>query len=263
MVRGMVPTSLDCVSIILVEPQSPGNIGMVCRAMANFGVDDLRLVNPCQHLHPEARKFAVGAAPLLGTARLFPTLAAALADLQFSFAATRRPGRLRGELLTLASVAPQWRSLVQGGRLGLVFGREDAGLTTEEVTLCSHAVTIPTSTDLGSLNLAQAVLIFLYALNTPVVQHVPEISFASSLDLANQGELEALFSQMEEVLARIAYINPKKPGAVMLPLREIHRRAALSHPELNLLRGLWRQLAESVCDWPGRRRGSPPGEKTD
>ncbi|MEJ2700131.1 MAG: TrmH family RNA methyltransferase, partial [Desulfuromonadales bacterium] len=64
--------SLPYVAVVLVEPQSPGNIGMVCRAMANFGASDLRLVNPCPHLHPEARKFAVAANHLLGEARLYP-----------------------------------------------------------------------------------------------------------------------------------------------------------------------------------------------
>jgi len=259
----MNPSPPSGLSIILVEPQSPGNIGMVCRAMANFGVSDLRLVNPCQHLHPEARKFAVGATPLLGSARIFPTLVSALEDLQFSFAATRRPGRLRGELLSIDAVAPQWRKMVRGGRLGLVFGREDAGLTTEEVTLCSHAVTIPTNAELGSLNLAQAVLIFLYALNSQAADPSPPSTAAAPPDPASLGELEALFVQMEKILARIAYLNPKKPAAVMVPLREIHRRATLSRPELNLLRGLWRQLSESVCDWPGRRRGASSGEKTD
>ena len=261
MVAHMNLPPLDNVSIILVEPRNPGNIGMVCRAMANFGASELRLVNPCPHLHPEARKFAVGAAPLLGQARIFPTLDAALADLQLSFAATRRPGRLRGELFAVDDVAPLLHCLPPQGRLGLVFGREDAGLTTEEVTLCSHAVTIPTCAGLGSLNLAQAVLIFLYALRRPAGQRPSDN--AAAAELASQGELEVLFAQIKDVLTRIAYLNPQKPGAVMVPLREIHRRAALSRPELNLLRGLWRQLADSVGDWPGRRRGSAGGEKSD
>ncbi|WP_052643316.1 RNA methyltransferase [Syntrophotalea carbinolica] len=122
------------IRVILVEPQSPGNIGMVARAMGNFGVSELRLVNPCTYLHPEARKFAVRAAPLLGKARVFPDLASALADLPMSVAATRRAGKLRGELLDVADAARLAAGLPAVEGVGLVFGREDAGLTSDEVS---------------------------------------------------------------------------------------------------------------------------------
>src|SRR4051794_30032236 len=87
-------------SIVLVEPQSPGNVGMVCRAMKNMGLDDLRLVNPCPTDHPEATKFAVSARDLLEGATLFPSLQAALADTVVSVATTRRHGKYRQEIST-------------------------------------------------------------------------------------------------------------------------------------------------------------------
>ena len=166
----------DDLTIVLVEPQNPGNIGMVCRAMANFGVSDLRLVNPCQYLHPEARKFAVAANHLLGQARVFADLPAAIADLHVTIATTRRSGRLRGELLDIAEVPALRRDLPLGGRMGLVFGREDVGLTSDEVAQCSHAATVATSLEVGSINLAQAVLLFVHELTrhpspmTPAVE---------------------------------------------------------------------------------------------
>jgi tRNA/rRNA methyltransferase len=85
--------------IVLCGPQIPGNVGAVARAMANFGLSDLRLVNPCDHLAEEARMFAAGATQLLESARIFPDLAAAISDLQITVATTRREGRLRGRLL--------------------------------------------------------------------------------------------------------------------------------------------------------------------
>lgn len=245
----MSPFAED-VAIILVEPQSPGNIGMVCRAMANFGFVDLRLVNPCDHLHPEARKFAVAAHPLLGSARVFPDLASAIADLRLSVATTRRGGRLRGELLDLARVPELRRSLSAGGRMGLVFGREDAGLTSDEVALCSHAATIATSTEVGSLNLAQAVLLFIHELARQPATPGKEVRERSEL-----GELEGLFGQMENILARIAFLNPKRPQVVMNSLRRIHQRAALDVRELRMLRGMWSQIDWSCRDWRGRKRG--------
>jgi len=241
--------SLENLSIILVEPQHPGNIGMVCRAMANFGVSDLRLVNPCAYLHPEARKFAVAAHHLLGQARVFADLPAAVADLHLSVATTRRSGRLRGDLLDIAEVPALHRQLPAGGKMGLVFGREDAGLTSDEVARCSHAATITTAAEVGSLNLAQAVLLFVHELARQPVEP------AGEREIPEQGEVEGLFGQMETVLSRIAFLNPKKPEGVMNSLRQIHQRAALDCHDLQLLRGMWSQIAWSIRDWRGRKRG--------
>jgi len=241
------------ISIILVEPQSPGNIGMVCRAMANFGMTDLRLVKPCTHLHHEARKFAVSAGPLLGSARIFESLQEAIADLHLSVATTRREGRLRGRLLEACELPSLMRPLPQEARAGLVFGREDSGLSSEEVSLCSHAATITTAQGCGSLNLAQAVILFLYELCRPAGEH-PAAPQRSQL-LPEQQELEGLFGQMEEVLSRIAFLNPSRPDAVLNRLRSLVTRAQPDQGEVALLRALWGKLEESVNDWKGRLRG--------
>ncbi|MDO3377510.1 RNA methyltransferase [Geoalkalibacter halelectricus] len=238
-------------AVILVEPRHPGNIGMVCRAMANFGVRDLRLVNPCAHLHPEAHKFAVFASELLGEARVFATLADALADLEVSVATTRRPGRLRAELLDLAQIPRQLETHALSGRIGLVFGREDAGLTNAEVAACRYAATIATQAHTGSLNLAQAVVVSLYELCRAAPPATGEDVRAS----ATEGELAGLYAEMEAVLRRIAFLNPACPEAQMNPLRDIFRRAGLTSAETGMLRGLWSQLAWSIRDWRGPRKG--------
>jgi len=238
-------------SIILVEPQQPGNIGMVCRAMANFGVSDLRLVKPCPHLHPEARKFAVAAGQLLDTARVFADLPAALADLQLSIATTRRQGRFRGELLHSSELSQRLATLPTGIKIGLVFGREDAGLTSEEVAACSLAATVATSSEQGSLNLAQAVLLFLYELARQPQQAAPD----AKRELPPQAELDGLFRQIDEVLDRIAFGNPSRPEAVRHRVRQLFNRIGPDKEEVAFLRGMWSQLASSINDWKGRRRG--------
>jgi tRNA/rRNA methyltransferase len=246
-----MPTpSLEQVAVVLVEPQNPGNIGMVCRAMANFGARDLRLVNPCAHLHPEARKFAVGANYLLGEARVFPDLFSAVSDLHITVATTRRGGRLRGELLDIGQIPSLQSLLPPAGKLGLVFGREDAGLTSEEVSLCSHAATVATAEGVGSLNLSQAVLLFLFELG----RH-PSGDGGEESKTPTQGEYQGLFAQMEEVLTRIAFLNPSRPEAAMNRLRQILHRARPDREELALLRGMWSQLEWSINDWRGRKRG--------
>lgn len=249
----MSSSSLRDVSVILVEPQSPGNIGMVCRAMANFGAADLRLVNPCHHLHPEACKFAVGARPLLGAARIYPDLFSAIRDLHMTIATTRRRGRLRGRLLDIGEIPALRSGLPSSVRMGLIFGREDAGLTSDETAMCSHAATVNTASEVGSLNLAQAVLLFLHEL----ARHpkTPKKTCRTSREIAAQGEIEPLFDQMESVLTRIAFLNTKRPQKVMTPLRQLLQRAELNHHEVRLLRGIWSQLAWSIRDWRGRKRG--------
>jgi tRNA/rRNA methyltransferase len=227
---------------------------MVCRAMANFGACELRLVNPCAHCHPEAHKFAVFASDLLGQARLFPSLEEAIADLEITFAATRRSGRLRGELTPVGEMGALFDSLSPSGRVGFVFGREDAGLTTAEVSLCTHAVTIPSAGTQGSLNLAQAAVVFLHEA-FKLRSRAPGKS--SSAEAASQGEVNGMFAEMESVLSRIAFVNPARPEAVLHPLRSLFRRARPTSEEVGLLRGMWSQLAWSIRDWRGARKGEP------
>lgn len=242
-------------AIILVSPQQPGNIGATVRAMANFGVTDLRLVNPCPHLHPEARKFAVHAHPLLGTAKVYHSLVDALADCHLSIATTRRCGRLRGDLLDSTALPGLLTTLPSEVQIALVFGREDSGLSSDEVALCSHAATVATTDELGSLNLAQAVLLFLYEIFRPQTQTSPP-SVVPNAALPPQAELHAMLGQMDAILERIAFLNPSSPAGVRNQLHQLLGRARPDQEEVALLRGMWTQIAWSINDWRGRKRGS-------
>jgi len=236
-------------SIILVEPVHPGNVGSVCRAMANFGADELRLVNPaCNHLDKEAVKMAVFAKHLLGRVVVYSDLASAVADCNYSIAATRRDGCCRNELQPLAEVAKIFND--KSAKIALVFGRERSGLTTEEVVMCSHAAAIETTED-GSLNLAQAVIVFLYEFTRGRLAEVSDGEYHRPA----QGDMESLFLTMEEVLGQTGYLNRQRPEALMNKMRRIHQRADLNVDELNILRGIWTRLHESVNDWPGKRKG--------
>jgi len=244
-------------AIVLVSPRQPGNIGAVCRAMANFGVTDLRLVTPCDRFHPEAVKFAVDAKPLLGEATIHETLSDALADLTMTIALTRRCGRLRGELHPIAAIDPFITTLPEQSRIGLVFGREDCGLSTEEVAQCSHAATIPTSGVLdskGSLNLAQAVVVTLYEMSCDRSYVVPE-TVDEVQPLPSQQDTDALLKQVDQLVDLIGYTNPSRPEVFGGMLRSLLSKARPSVKELNMLRGVVEQWSQSVQGWPGRRRG--------
>jgi tRNA/rRNA methyltransferase len=220
--------------------------------MANFGVCDLRLVNPCDHLHPEAKKFAVGALHLLESATIYPDLASAVSDLEISIATTRRQGQLRGDLIESSQLHDRLLcTLSTQTKLGLVFGREDSGMTSDEIALCSHVATVSTSDDQGSLNLAQAVLLFLYEISRQSDIGTSEEDF----DRPSQGELNGLLDQMHNVLDRIAFLNPSRPETALHKLRQLILRANPDRNEIALLRGMWSQLASSINDWRGRRKG--------
>ncbi len=242
---------LNAVTVILVEPQNPGNVGMVCRAMKNMGLSSLRLVNPCRTDHPDATKFAVSARDLLERAVLFPSLREALGDCPFSVATTRRHGKYRQEISSPQEIAAKIGGIQGAGRVALVFGREDSGLTTEEVALCRWQATIPTAGEFGSLNLAQAVLIFAYELfrdsgnsSFPQVERVP----------AAGHELESLYDHMEESFLRIGFLNPQNPAHIMRTFRRIFARAELDSREVSVLRGLVAQIDWAAAGYKGKKK---------
>ncbi len=231
---------LDRISIVLVEPQSPGNVGMVCRAMKNMGLKELRLVKGCRTDQSDARRFAVSARDVLDGAVRFDSLEAALADTVISVATTRRFGKYRQEIMDPPETVARLGSRIGDGRAALVFGREDSGLTTDELSLCRWQATIPTSEEYGSMNLAQAVLIFCYELSRGFSEAVSP----PTRELAGASEMESLYRHMEETLLRIGFLDPLNPAHLMRTLRRIFSRAELDAREVAVLRGMMSQV-----DW--------------
>jgi tRNA/rRNA methyltransferase len=221
---------------------------MVCRAMKNMGLSKLRIVAGCNHLDPEALKFAVSAKDLLEQAELFTTLSDALEDTNVSIATTRRSGKYRQELLTPPQAT---QALLNGpGLAALVFGREDHGLATADLSLCTLQATIPSSNEYGSLNLAQAVLIFCYELFGTAESSAPS---PARITVAS-GELEPLFSHMENTLLRIGHLNPQNPDHIMRSLRRMFFRAELDSREVAILRGMFSQIDWAASGFSNRKK---------
>jgi tRNA/rRNA methyltransferase len=149
-------------AVVLVRPQLAENIGAAARAMANFGASDLRLVAPRPFDAVLAARNACDGRDILDRARTFPDLRSALADRALTIATSRRARQIKLEALTPEAAVQRLHGVVPGNGTALVFGAEQAGLTNEELYLCDLHSTIPT-TDQGSLNLGQAVLLYLYA----------------------------------------------------------------------------------------------------
>ena len=239
------------ISVVLVGTQSPGNIGMVCRAMKNMGLSDLRLVNPCRVDHPDATMFAVSAKDLLESARIFSSLEDAIADSEFSVATTRRHGKYRNEICTPDRIVAKFADCAPQSRLALVFGREDSGLTTDEVALCRWQATIPTADEYGSLNLSQAVLIFCYEFLKGAAPAGAAVTPAR--ELAGSASLEPLYAQMERTFLKIGYLNPQNPDHMMRTMRRIFSRAELDEREVSALRGLVSQIDWAGAEFKGKK----------
>jgi len=236
------------ICIILVEPKGSLNIGSVSRVMLNFGITKLRLVNPAvSHLNDEARRMAVKSTPLLEKATIHPSLTDALADCHVALATTRRFGKYRKRLLQPEEAAEKIIPLSEGGMVALVFGREDHGLSTDEIDHCQHLITIPTHSELKSLNLAQSVAICLYQLykyhkSATALPKEPK-TFASGKSQ------EAMFCHMHNTLDNIGFLDPQNPQHIMRTFRKIFGRAHLDERDVKILQGLW-----SKIDWLEKQR---------
>lgn len=244
---------LDNLSVVLVAPSGALNIGSVARAMANFGVADLRLVAPqTDHLQDEARKMAVKATPILEQATVYDDLAGALRDCHFALGTTRRFGKYRENLLHPDEAAATLLPLLPKGRVALVFGREDRGLKTEELDLCQRLITIPTDDRLPSMNLAQSVAVCLYEIART---RGAGRAATGGRKLATVTQLEDMFEHMRRSFREIGYLDPQNPEHILRAIRRFLGRAALDPREVRILRGLLSQI-----DWVESERRRLEGE---
>ena len=229
-------------AIVLVEPQLGENIGMVARAMANFGLAELRLVNPRDGWPSEkARAAASNAGHVVDATRVFDDLASAVADLNFVFATTARQ---RDGFKRVAGPVEAGRVLraraVAGQRTGILFGRERFGLYNEEVALADEIVTFPVDPRFASLNIAQAVLLMSYEWMKSGLADETATNFATpEMPPATKEQLHGLFDHLEAALDARGYFRPlpKKPKMVD-NLRAVLTRPGFAAPELKVLRGV-------------------------
>lgn len=228
-------------AVILCEPQLGENIGTTARAMANFGLWDLRLVNPRDGWPNERAVAAASRADhVIERVRVFETTEAAIADLSLVYATTARRRDLQKPVLGPEEASAKLVSHINGGAgAGLLFGRERYGLLNEEISLADAIVTLPVEAAFASLNIAQAVLILSYEWRrqSDLGNALP---FTGGLDApASRQELFGLFGQLEETLDRTGFFKTEGKRPLMVNnLRAIFSRASLTEQEIRTLRGV-------------------------
>lgn len=231
------------VKIILVEPAGPLNVGSIARAMKNFALTQLVLVNPqCDYLGEEAMRMAVHAKDVLEAAVCVPTLPEALSGCKRAIATTART-RDNSLLQSPREVLP-WLLEAQSQPAALIFGREDRGLSNEELNYAQKFMRIPTDSGYASLNLASAVAISCYELASQ-----PATIETAALDneIAPIEVVEAYYEQLESLLLSIEYLYPHTAKSRMEKFRQLYNRAQLHSKEVAMLRGIIRQMQWAIA----------------
>jgi len=229
--------NLDSVSIILVRPKFPENIGSVARTMKNTAVSRLIVVNGCSPLHPSAYKLASGAEDILERAEEFFTLGEAISEMGCVVGTTSRGGKERYPDFTPEALAKKLIPISQKNLIGVAFGSEKEGLTNEELSLCHLYARIPSVESFPSLNLAQAVMIVCYALFQSSVE-----TRKPSIQLAQVGGVESMFEHMQRTLIQIGFLDSNHPKRMMRVLRRLFGRSQMDEREVQILHGIWSQM---------------------
>ena len=238
-----VTVSLANIAIVLVQPNISENIGAAARAMCNMGLRRLIVVDPPRCDLTRVCKMATQAAlDVVEEMEVFTGLDEALRGFSYVVGTTARMGGQRQVIGSPARLAEMLVPISAENQVAILFGPEDRGLTNEDLRFCHSVATIPTA-DFSSLNLAQAVMVVCYELFRCSLETPKEFTPR----LANRFELDAMYAQLKDVLMRICFINPANPDYFMNNLRRFGTRLQLRAKEVQIIRGICRQI-----DWFGK-----------
>ncbi|MBN1848450.1 MAG: RNA methyltransferase [Deltaproteobacteria bacterium] len=245
---------LDNISIVLVNPQIPENIGAAARAMHNMGINHLILVHPKNHDPSRIKIMATGSSNcVLEKMEIHDDLLSAVGSFQYIVGTTARIGNQRPALTDPHHLAEDLIPISQNNTIAVLFGPEDKGLSNDHLRICHTIATIPTA-QFSSINLAQAVMIFCYeffrASRAGSEKPLPR--------LANTFELEGMYEHLKDVFTKIGFLNPQNPEHWMLNIRRLASKYPLKAKEVRTVRGICRQI-----DWYTEQLDKELDEKKD
>ena len=229
---------LSNLRIILVHPRGSGNIGSVARAMKNVDAGELAIVGKGRTRSFWARAMAVHGREILADAKCYETLRDAIADSTLVVGTTCRAGLYRSHSQTPKEVAPTVVDALEKGKVALIFGPEDHGLSNKDLEHCQLLVTIPMHPDYPSLNVAQAAVICLYEFYVASLMPAND----STVKRADAEQVERLFDIMRNSLLKIGFLDSENPEHMLLAFRRIFGRAGLEEKDVRILTGMFRQI---------------------
>ena len=252
-----VAAHLSHVRIVMVNTTLPANIGSALRAMKTMGLCKLVLVDPKTYPHPDIDALAAGATDLIEQIEVVEQLEDAIADCHLVFGTSARSRTIPWPLLDARPAAVKSLNAVAqyGQNIAIIFGREDRGLTNEELALANYHVTIPVNEEYGVLNVAQAIQVICYEMRMAAIDIVGKIadpaatmqvtdSEAMQWDepLVNHEQMQQFYPHLEKMLAEIEFMDPKNPRLLPLRLRRLFGRIQLDRMEYHLLRGIFSRV---------------------
>ena len=252
-----VAAHLSHVRIVMVNTTLPANIGSALRAMKTMGLNKLVLVAPKTYPHPDIDALAAGATDLIEQIEVVEQLEDAIADCHLVFGTSARSRTIPWPLLDARPAAVKSLNAVAqyGQNIAIIFGREDRGLTNEELALANYHVTIPVNEEYGVLNVAQAIQVICYEMRMAAIDIVGKVadpeatmqvtdSEAMQWDepLVNHEQMQQFYPHLEKMLAEIEFMDPKNPRLLPLRLRRLFGRIQLDRMEYHLLRGIFSRV---------------------
>lgn len=226
---------LNNIRIVLIGTSHPGNIGSAARAMKTMGLSELYLVSPLKFPHPKAQEMASAATDVVEQAVVVETLEEAVADCNLVVGTSTRSRKIPWPILSPREFAEKAAQESHKNKIAVIFGREQSGLTNEELHRCHFHIQIPSNPVYSSLNLASAVQVIAYELRV-----ASELKVTSDWDyqLATQKEMDGFYEHLEKVLIDIDFLKATAPRQLMTRLRRLYNRAGPDEMEVNILRGM-------------------------
>ena len=255
--NAVVSAHLSHVRIVMVNTTLPANIGSALRAMKTMGLSKLVLVAPKTYPHPDINALAAGAADLIDQIEIVARLEDAIQDCQLVFGTSARSRTIPWPLLDARPAAEKslYAVVKQQQEIAIVFGREDRGLTNEELAMANYHVTIPVNDDYGVLNVAQAIQVICYEMRMAALQLIEQpqdtqatmqVTDSQSMQwdepLVTHDQMQQFYPHLEKMLAEIEFMDPKNPRLLPLRLRRLFGRIQLDTMEYHLLRGIFTRV---------------------
>jgi tRNA (cytidine32/uridine32-2'-O)-methyltransferase len=239
---------LEQIKIVLVEPSHPGNIGGAARAMKTMGLSQLVVINPKRFPDPQADWRAAGALDVLDNALVMPDVDSAIADCHWVVGTSTRMRKIPWPVADAKETATQVLELLgkQGerGRVAVLFGREDNGLSNDELRRCNAHLQIPAAVEYSSLNLAMAVQVVCYELFQASLTTPPVAKWDRTL--ASSSQVDDLVRALEQNLLETSFLDVKNPGQTITRLRRLFARAQMDETEVQILRGVIKHLTHTA-----------------
>ena len=237
------------ISFILVGTTHPGNIGAAARAMKNMGIHQMRLVSPKEFPHEKAFFRAKAATDVLEKAEVHESLNDAISEAKLVIGTSARNRKVPWPIVSPREAAEEIVSCskTSEGKTAVIFGREDRGLTNEELGLCNLHVHIPSSDEYPSLNLSQAIQIIAYEIRLKALSHEGKLEKQEwDVPLAENAEIERLIEHFDELMQDVEFYETDNPRQLLTRVRRFFKRSKLDHMEANIFRGVFAAIQKKL-----------------